>query len=200
MYRLRKILYSRKRREELKTHGYFDRKIRKTLNELEHEVFLQIQRIKEEESAKGMLQSGMAMQKVLNILGDTIITALKSNLVLIKEFQDEMKITLDKSQLEVIGLKHAELFSSFYIKCTENYYKPLVEDMFPSTPNITNQVLIDSIYNKIRNTAKDYTEDMKVKNALRKDEPSVKNQKRMFILAIVSFVITSIITLVKLHR
>ncbi|MGE8019352.1 hypothetical protein ACQKOM_10590 [Peribacillus frigoritolerans] len=200
LYKIKQILNGRKRKEELAAYGYFDRKIRNTINDLDHQVFMEWQRLQEEENARGTMQSGMAMQRILVMFGDMTIAALKENLKLIKEFQDEMKVTLGKGQLEVIGLKHAELFSFSYLKQIENYYKPMIESMFDSS-NITNQLLIDNTYNKIRNIAKDYVADLKVKNVLKKDEPSVKNQKRMFTLAIISLIITNIITLfVKLHK
>ncbi|MFA1710242.1 hypothetical protein ACDX66_00830 [Peribacillus frigoritolerans] len=200
LYRIKQILNGRKRKEELVAYGYFDRKIRNTINDLDHQVFMEWQRIQEEENARGTMKTGMATQRILVMFGDMTIVALKENLQLIKEFQDEMKVTLDKGQLEVIGLKHAELFSFSYLKQIENYYKPMIESMFDSS-NMTNQSLIDNTYNKIRNIAKDYVADLKVKNVLKKDEPSVKNQKRMFTLAIISLIITNIITLfVKLHK
>jgi hypothetical protein len=118
----RKLLYTKKRKEELVSIDYFNRKIRNTLNDLEPVIFQELQKIQEAEHETGLV-SGRALHNLLTMFADKTISALMDNLSLIKELQDEKKFTFNKEQLDLIGQKHAELFSSYFMQIVDRYRK-----------------------------------------------------------------------------
>ncbi|MEK5173214.1 hypothetical protein NST63_08475 [Heyndrickxia sp. FSL W8-0496] len=177
---------------------YFSRKINNSLNELSTEIFFEMRRVTEEASSRGMMQSGMFIVNLLDTITNNTINSCKEKLQLIDEFQEYMRITLSTDQLNNIENKFIDSYTSFFMQMVEIEYKNEISKILGDLEsiNMTSEAKINNSFNKIRALIIDKVEDVRVKNKLQKEEPSVrlaKNSNSIAFLALVVSIISIIL-------
>ncbi|MGM0922858.1 MAG: hypothetical protein ACQEWW_16865 [Bacillota bacterium] len=159
---------------------FFERNVRNSVSELDSIIFKEHQKVVEELNSRGVLASGMTASAILKMLEENIIDSCENALSLIDTFQNKNKLKIKEHDLNDLS----ELYTSSYISCyldkIEKVYYVSMERYVgkESAINISNQVVINHITNKISKIVRNKIEDIKIYNKLQQEDPSVRIAKK----------------------
>ncbi|OAS85093.1 hypothetical protein [Metabacillus litoralis] len=173
---------------------YFEDNLKRIEGELAKEIFVHTQKVVEEANSRGVLQSGMTISGMLKVLEDKVNTQLHDSLSLIEEFQNKMNIKINDDDLDLISATYSKFFTTFYY----NQYNQIGEKAKNYvggnlSENITNSVVLNSLINNINRLIDYQIKEIKIKNAVKQDEPSIiiakKSLRNSRIAIIISFIV-----------
>lgn len=192
-----------KKRKKKEITQYFERKIRDELNVLDVTILRDIRIVKEKASAKGVLRSGETLGSIEEAIINNVIDSCTAKLQIIDDFQDYMRFNISEEQLNEIE----HIYTSYYVPFAENKiertYLEEAKALFgDSELNIVERYKLDNLIQKLNIMIQNKIEDVKIKNRLQKDEPSVRLSKYSntislisLIVAIISVIITSFLSI-----
>lgn len=176
--------------------GYFERNVRQSISELDPIIYREHQKIVEEMNSRGLLASGMTAPSILKILQENVITSCENSLSLIETFQIKNKLTVKEKELKILSEIYTSSYISFYLDKTENVYESMKRYLGEeSAINNTNQILINSVTNRIQNLVENKIEDIKIYNKVQQEDTSVKTARRNTIKTIIFTLLVAIATI-----
>jgi hypothetical protein len=190
-----------KKKQDKTITDYFERRVLSTLNDLDVVIYKEQQKIAEEYSAKGMLQSGMVASAILRMINDKKLSSCKEALNMIDLFQTERNITIPNEQLDIICDIYASHYNSSFLNNIEHVFfenvrRYIGEEMANS---IGSDVIINNTPNQIIRLVNDKINDIKVHNKIQRDEPSVIIARRGNKITLLSLIVSVVIGIATLY-
>lgn len=169
---------------------FFAKKLYTEMNELDVTIFQEIQKVKEEANNRGVLHSGMTLNGIADAIINNTFSSCKKKLNLIDEFQDYMKFNIPESYLAEIGEIYSFHYVPFLTNKVEKTYVDHAKGLFgDSFESVTNQLKLNNSIQNLKLVIGNKIDDVKIKNRLKKDEPSVRLAKYSNAISLIAIII-----------
>ncbi|MGN7942984.1 hypothetical protein [Virgibacillus sp. 6R] len=186
-----------KRKKDI--NQYFVKKLYDELNILDASIYQEIRKVKDEANTRGLLKSGMTLNSIWDAIINNTIISCKEKLNLIDEFQDYVNFKISEKQIAEIE----EIFLTHYVpflknKLEKTYVNQAKEVFGDSDLNIIEQHKIQTSIQNIKILIQNKMEDVKIKNRLQKDPPSVRLSKYSTLISFTALIVAIISLFVKM--
>ncbi|WP_226536439.1 hypothetical protein [Fictibacillus halophilus] len=160
--------------------SYFKNKLSMIEMELNKTIYERIANVIEDANSRGLLSSGMTIGGMVKVLSDEVFFQVINSIKMIDEFQSKMNLKLENESLDEIGNLFSEFFTTYYVNqystnITEKAKRFIGENL---ANNITNNVAMGNTVNNIIRTINKEVNEIKIKNKVKKDEPSIRIAKK----------------------
>jgi hypothetical protein len=122
----------------------------------------------------------MTISGMIKVLNDELFLKLNNTLDLIEKFQGKMNIILNDKQLDEIEVLYTNFFTGIYTylytnNLSESAKRYVGENL---ANNVTNSITMNSSINNINRIVKKEIDEIKIKNKVKQDEPSINKWQK----------------------